>query len=43
MKVGKILGYDIVEDNEIQEIRLPKKIIDMIESSFTFIDAKEFG
>ena len=40
--IGNYLGYKIIEDNEVTEIRLPKKVIDLFKEG-NFCKAEEFG
>lgn len=41
--IGKIFGYEIIEDNTVKEIRLPKEVIELLGKTDTFVEAKEYG
>lgn len=30
---GEIIGYSIIEDNSVKELRLPRKIIELLKST----------
>ena len=42
-KIGMFMGKKVIEDNDVEEIRIPSAVIKILNDSEIWVEASEYG